>query len=105
MDELLSANQVAICGPILTEIYRGFRSDKDRQKYLPLFEGCHFLSTPTELWRDAGLLGASLGKKGLTIKSFDLLIAVYSLAHNAPILSLDADFRDMQKAGIELKLS
>lgn len=104
VDQLLEANQAAICGPILTEIYRGFRSAKDRERVMPLFAGCRTLSQPIHLWEEAGQLGFALGKIGRRVKTLDLLIASYALAHQVPLLTGDADFTKMKEAGIPLVL-
>jgi predicted nucleic acid-binding protein len=63
------------------------------------------LSQPEGLWEEAGDLGYALARKGLTVKSFDLLIATYALSHNAALLACDHDFVLMRKAGIPLQLA
>ncbi len=94
---------MALCGPVLTELVRGLRAN-ERRTVLPLIEGCELLSQPADLWTEAGELGALLRKRGAAVKTLDLLIAVYGLAHSAPLLSLDADFVTMQKVGVPLHL-
>jgi predicted nucleic acid-binding protein len=103
VDALILDNQVALCGPILTELVRGLRTN-ERRSVLPLLEGCELLSQPADLWTEAGELGAVLRKRGAAVKTLDLLIAAYALAHSAPLLSLDADFVTMQKVGVPLHL-
>jgi predicted nucleic acid-binding protein len=71
---------------------------------LPLLEGCHLLSQPARLWEEAGELGYFLGRRGTTVKSLDLLIAAYALAHGVSVLTADADFRTMRRAGLRLLL-
>ena len=105
VDELLALDEAAVCGPIETELRRGLRSPAERRTLLPLLDGCHLLSQPEALWLDAGDLGFTLARRGVTVKSFDLLIAVYALAHDVTLLTLDQDFRSMRKAGIPLALA
>jgi predicted nucleic acid-binding protein len=105
VDELLAQNQLAICGPILTELRRGFRSVAERRRVLPLFGGCHFLEQPPLLWEEAGELGFLLGRRGRRIKSMDLLIATYALSHSVSLLTRDADFRHIRRLGIPLQLA
>jgi predicted nucleic acid-binding protein len=72
---------------------------------LPLLGGCHELEQPSDLWIDAGDLGFTLARRGVTVKTLGLLIATYSLAHGVPLLTLDRDFRSMRDAGIPLTLA
>lgn len=105
VDELLAENEVALCGPILTELGRGLRSGRERARVLDLLHGCHYLAPPHDLWSEAGELGALLGRRGATVKSMDLLIAVHALAHAVPVLTADSDFAMMQRAGVGLVLA
>jgi hypothetical protein len=104
VDGLIEANEVALCGPVLTEIRRGLRSRADRARVLPLLDGCHVLEQPRALWEEAGELGALLGRRGATVKSLDLLIAVYALSHGVAVLTRDSDFQRMRRAGLTLLL-
>jgi predicted nucleic acid-binding protein len=105
VDELLELDDAAICGPISTELRRGLRSPADRRRVLPLLDGCHELEQPNDLWIEAGDLGFILARRGVTVKTLDLLIATYALAHDVPLLTLDRDFRSMREAGIPLTLA
>jgi predicted nucleic acid-binding protein len=105
VDEILDNDQAAVCGPIITEIRRGLRSRRDRDQVIPLLEGCHLLVQPDALWAEAGDIGWWLGRRGATVRSFDLLIAAYALAHEVPILAADRDFAMMARAGLGLLLA
>jgi predicted nucleic acid-binding protein len=85
VDELLENDDVAICGPVVTEIRRGLRSRADRTRVLPLLDGCRLLAEPDALWVEAGDLGFLLRRRGATVKTLDLLIATYALAHGTVI--------------------
>ena len=102
--ERIEANDAALCGPVITEIRRGIRSPRERAAVLFCLDGCRFLSDPVNLWVEAGEIGAALGKKGMVVKTLDLLIATVALAHDVPLLTVDADFRLMKKAGVPLIL-
>jgi len=102
VDRLLEADEVALCGPVITELVRGLRSRADRMRILPLLDGCHLLDQPARLWEEAGELGALVGRRGAAVKSLDLLIATYALAHSVPILTLDRDFTTIRGAGVHL---
>jgi predicted nucleic acid-binding protein len=63
VDDLLEHDEVALCGPVVTEIRRGLRSPGDRARVLPLLNGCHVLPQPILLWEEAGKLGWYLGRR------------------------------------------
>ena len=105
VDVLLDAGDVALCGPIVTELRRGLRSPAERRKVIPLLDGCHELGQPSHLWEEAGELGYVLARKGVSAKTVDLLIATYALTHSVPLLTSDTDFAAMQRAGIPLAIA
>ncbi len=103
VEEALRDGNVALCGPVLTEIIRGLR-EHERQRVLGLLAGCHHLRQPHALWTYAGNLGQFLRAKGVTAKTLDLLIASYAMSHGCPLLAEDTDFRQMKEAGVPLVL-
>ncbi|MFZ5469495.1 MAG: PIN domain-containing protein [Myxococcota bacterium] len=105
VEDLLASNEVALCGPVVTELRRGIRSAMERRKVLPLLGGCHFLDQPAALWEEAGELGYALARMGTVVKTLDLLIATCVLAHSVPLLTCDTDFALMRDAGIPLILA
>ena len=105
VDQALEDGEAAICGPIETELRRGLRSKAERAEVLLHLRGCHALAQPTNLWEEAGELGFVLGRRGLTVKTLDLLIASYSLAHRVSLLTNDQDFQRIRSAGIPLLLA
>lgn len=100
----LAEDEAAWCGPIATELRRGFVSAKERTKVLPLLQSCHWLAQPEALWQEAGDLGYVLRRKGLTVKTLDLLVAAYALSHGTALLAVDTDFVAMKRKGIPLQL-
>ena len=105
VDRALEEGEAAVCGPVLTELRRGLRPRAERRRVLALLGGCHELATPDDLWNEAGDLGFALRGKGLTVKTLDLLIACYALAHRAPLLTRDSDFKLIRTAGLPLLLA
>jgi hypothetical protein len=105
VDDLLDADEVALCGPVVTELRRGLRSAAERAKVLPLLAACHVLGHSPRLWEEAGDLGSYLGRRGATVKTLDLLVATYALAHGVALLTVDSDFRRMKRAGVPLLLA
>jgi predicted nucleic acid-binding protein len=105
VDEAILNNEAALCGPVEAELRRGLLNDRERSKVLPLLDACHLLAQPEQLWTEAGDLGFALRRRGVTVKTVDLLIATYALSHSATLLTTDADFIAMQKAGVPLQLT
>ena len=105
VDGLLAEGEVALCGPVLTELGRGLRNPRERQRVMEYLEACFLLDQPHALWSEAGELGALLGRRGATVKSMDLLIAVHALAHRVPLLTRDSDFEAVARAGVGLVLA
>lgn len=103
VDEALETGQAVLCGPVLTEIRRGLLAPQ-RKQVLSLLSGCRVLEAPGELWVEAGDLGFLLGRRGVSVKTLDLLIATYALAHDVELLTGDADFKHMLKVGVGLRL-
>jgi len=104
VDAAIDSAEAALCGPIVTEIRRGLRAP-ERRRVLPLLEGCSLLEQPEDLWAAAGDLGAHLSRKGATVKTLDLLIATYAITHSTLLLTVDADFQVIARAGVGLSLA
>src|SRR5262249_38165526 len=98
VDRALDDDEAALCGPIVTELRRGL-SSSDRARILAHLAGCHMVSQPASLWEEAGDLGYLLGRRGLAVKTLDLLIAATALAHDLPVLTRDSDFKHIRDSG------
>lgn len=105
VDDALAGDDAALCGPVVTELRRGLCDARERNRVLPLLEGCHFLTQPEDLWNEAGDIGFALRRRGITPKTLDLLIAVYALSHSAAVLTADRDFALMKDAGVPVRLA
>lgn len=104
VDQAIESDDAALCGPVMTELRRGLSVAAERKRVLPLLEACHLLDQPADLWNEAGELGRWLRKRGVTVRSLDLLIANYALYHEVSILSGDSDFAQMKEAGLPIVL-
>ena len=69
--------------------------DDERATRLTVGSGCHL----------SAALRTSNIYSSYHVKTLDLLIATYALAHGAPLLTLDKEFRSMCDAGIPLTLA
>ncbi len=99
VDRALDDDDAALCGPVITELRRGL-STADRVKVLRLLGGCHLLPQPAELWEEAGDLGYLLARRGVVVKTLDLLIAATALAHDVPVLTRGSDFKQIRDSGV-----
>jgi predicted nucleic acid-binding protein len=50
-------------------------------------------------------VGARLARRGLSVKTLDLLIATYAIAHGARLLTADSDFNGVARAKLGLTLA
>jgi predicted nucleic acid-binding protein len=90
--------------PVMFEILRHALSSE----VAPLtrqFATLPVLATPDDLWERAAALGRVCRQKGHTAGAIDLLIAAVALAHDAVVITLDADFEKIGAAGgVRVKL-
>lgn len=100
VDSALEHDEALLCGPVVAELRRGLVRPSDRTKVLRGLAGCQTLRQPEDLWETAGDLGYLLARKGVTVKTLDLLIAVYALGHDVPLLTRDQDFRLISDSGV-----
>jgi tRNA(fMet)-specific endonuclease VapC len=100
VDLALENDDVLLCGPVLTELRRGLVRQSERVKVLPLLAGCRPLPQPADLWDDAGDLGSLLARKGVFVKTLDLLIAIFALSHDVPLMTRDSDFALIRDSGV-----
>ena len=99
VDRAIEDDEAALCGPVVTELRRGL-SSSDRARVLRAIAGCHTVPQPASLWEEAGDLGYLLARRGLAVKSLDLLIAAIALAHDIPLLTRDSDFKHIRDSGV-----
>ena len=99
VDQAIEDDEATLCRPVTAELRRGL-SSTGRAKALQLMRGCHSLPDPPDLWEEAGDLGYLLGRRGVTVKTLDLLIAAIALAHDIPILTRDSDFAHIRAGGL-----
>ncbi len=90
--------------PVIFEILKHATAAESRQ-LTQQFQTLPILTTPTDLWTQAALLGQACRRKGITAHSLDLLIATIALHHGAEIVTFDADFQDIASVSVlQLKL-
>lgn len=89
---VLKEDRGVTCGPVLTEVMRGARNDKERASLKDYFSVLDYRDLLQEDFLDAADLGFSLRRKGLTVKTMDLLIARVAMKHRLILVHDDGDF-------------
>jgi predicted nucleic acid-binding protein len=86
--------EACLAEPIEFEVLR-YANDDEMKLLQAQFQTMPKLSTPSDLWREAALLGQRCRRKGVTVGSVDLLIASVALPHGAELVTFDADFEQI----------
>jgi predicted nucleic acid-binding protein len=92
LEELLSADAVAVMGIVVLELLGGARTEEERRRLAERLRGLHHLPTPEGLWEEAGELAWRLRRRGVTVPFTDTLIATVAMAQGAVLLHADQDF-------------
>jgi predicted nucleic acid-binding protein len=88
-----AAEDVCVCGVILTEVLQGIREDKDHAEASAAFESFLFLPMTQRTFLKAADLYRTLRRKGVTIRNaVDCMIASVAIEHDIPLLHNDRDF-------------
>ena len=95
LDQVLSAEIVYVCGPVLYELFQGAKSGKERALLTGAFGALPYLEMNEALWIKAGQLSADMRKEGKTIPFSDILIAALAIEHNLTVLTMDEHFRNI----------
>lgn len=89
---LLTADSIAMLGPIMAEILQGSRSDGEFNFYVNRLDGLRFIDTDQQTWILVGDLGYQLRSRGDTVPFADLVIAALAIQNRLPVFTLDQDF-------------
>ena len=92
MDLLLAQGEVAMVGPVLTEILQGARSERELDFFSERLKALDFLETDSDLWARAGRINFYLRQQGKLLAQTDVVIAALSIQHAVPLYTLDRDF-------------
>jgi len=99
LDSLLGNELIVIGDIVLTEVFQGFRSDKDFKKAKKLLDCLMFREM---LGKELAVKSAEnyrhLRKKGISVrKTIDVVIATFCISSNLPLLHDDRDFEPMER--------
>ncbi|MCD4696671.1 MAG: PIN domain nuclease [Bacteroidales bacterium] len=103
LDELLSSELIIIGDIILAETLQGFRKDKDfvNAKEALSVIACYSISNKKIAIKSAENF-RNLRKKGITIrKTTDMLIGIFCIENNIPLLHNDRDFLPLEMLGLK----
>jgi predicted nucleic acid-binding protein len=92
VSHLLRNGNPAMAGIIMTELRRGAKFKRELDVIDDLHRSIEYLEMQEEYFAAAGDIGRSLLQKGITVGTVDLLIAQLAIAHDVPVLTLDAHF-------------
>jgi predicted nucleic acid-binding protein len=95
--ELVLNNQAATAPPILFEILRGARTLREAETLRSRLSSLHMVPFAEPDWSEAAEWGSQVARKGVTVKSMDLLIAFVARKHGLSLLHADADFDRVAK--------
>jgi predicted nucleic acid-binding protein len=95
---------VALCGPILQEVLQGFREAATFARELRRLQEFTVFETTRWTWLKAAALFRRLRAKGVTVNSFDTVIAAVCFEQGVPLLTCNRrDFAPIAKyAGLKL---
>ena len=88
---------VALAEPVVFEVLR-YASDAEALQLQNQFRLLPLMSTPSDLWTQAAVLGQSCRKKGISTSALDLLIASVAIHNGAELITFDNDFQNIATA-------
>jgi len=89
LDILLDQDRVALTGPILAEVLRGFRRTDQADWAASRLRLAHYIEPTWEDWRNAASLGRQLAARGHDVPLTDLIIS--ALAHRVSAFVFTSD--------------
>jgi predicted nucleic acid-binding protein len=89
---LLDEDRVALTGPVLAEVLRGFRRAEQADWVTSRLRLAHYLEPIWHDWRNAAVLGRELAAKGHNLPLTDLVVAALSRRVQVFIFTLDPHF-------------
>ena len=92
---ILVEERAAIIGIISLELQRGAAGETELKFLDRFFTAIHYVLTKEESYKNAGLMGYNLSKKGINIGTVDLLIAQTAIENNIPLYTLDRHFKEI----------
>jgi len=92
VDALLDDDRVALTGPIIAEVLRGFRRKEQADWVASRLKSAHYIEPAWDDWRDAAALGRELAAKGYDLPLTDLVVGVLARRVEASVFTSDPHF-------------
>jgi len=92
LDVLLDEDRVALTGPVLAEVLRGFRRTDQADWVASRLRLAHYIEPTWEDWCNAAALGRGLAAKGHDLPLTDVVIAATARRVKAFVFSSDPHF-------------
>jgi len=92
VDALLDEDRVALTGPVLAEVLRGFRRTDEADWVASRLRLAHYVEPNWDDWRNAAALGRRLASSGHDVPLTDLVIAALARRVEASVFSIDPHF-------------
>lgn len=92
MASLIASGDLAVVGPVLTEVLQGGRNIRDLEFLSSNLSGLEFLDTDQQVWDLAGRINFRLRREGRQMAFADLIIAATSIRHEIPLFTNDSGF-------------
>lgn len=102
--EKIDSMNVAICGPVKTELLHGSKSEDETDKILGFFKSFHQIPIDEYDWEFIGIIMNNLRNCGFKLPVTDVLIAYTAMKHDIPVWTKDRHFKHIQSLYTELKL-
>lgn len=100
----IDSEQIAICGPVRTEILHGAKSNDEIDNMISSFTTFELITIDEYDWDFTGIMLQTIKQNGFTIPVTDALIAYIGIKYDIPIWTKDHHFKFIQAVYPELKL-
>ena len=100
LDELVQGEEIVTCGPVIEEVLRGARSERDYLDRIATFSAMRVIQSPMrrDLFEEAAALFRTARAAGYTIRApYDCLIAACAIRSAATVLHADRDFTHLAR--------
>ena len=97
VDALIDSDRAVVVGPVVAEVMQGCASRRQAEWVASMLTGLRGYAITDDLWRQAGIQGLDLRRRGSALPLSDLVIAAAALHHDAEVYSVDPHFRRMPR--------
>jgi len=99
IDDLLARSDIFVPKIVIAELIQGAHSETELGVIREFLQAFRVVGEREKTWIEAGRLSFGLRKKGKTVNLADCYIAVIAVENSCAVFTLDAHFREIEKAG------